>query len=166
VVLEAERDESDVMTRPPRDPDSPLLSRHILLSGFLQGALAILAVCGIFLFATFRGLPPAGVRSMGFVTLVCANYALIFANRSFSASPLAAFARPNPSLWISAGSTAGALAAIFLVPAIHRFLHLGPLSGGQVLLCIAAALALLCALELIKLAARRNSSEINGLSRR
>jgi P-type Ca2+ transporter type 2C len=155
VVLEAEGDERDVMARPPRDPDGELLSRPLLVAGFLQGALAILAVCGVFLYATVHGLPAGTVRSMGFLTLVCANYALIFANRSFSASPLAGFARPNPSLWVSVAAAAGALAAIFLFPALAGFLHLGPLAARQALLCVAAAVALLGALEGVKLVVRR-----------
>jgi P-type Ca2+ transporter type 2C len=155
VVLEAERDERDVMRRPPRDPESTLLSRPLLASGFLQGGLAILAVCGIFLYADLGGLGAETVRSMGFVTLVCVNYALVFANRSFSASPLAGFARPNPSLWISAASAAGALIAMFSLRAVRGFLQLGPLRAGEVLLCIAAAAALLGALELVKVAMRR-----------
>jgi P-type Ca2+ transporter type 2C len=158
VVLEAERDERDVMTRPPRDPDSALLSRPLLVTGFLQGVLAILTVWGVFLYATFHGRPPGEVRSMGFVTLVCVNYALIFANRSFSASPISGFVRPNPSLWISLASTAGALGAIFLIPVVRGFLHLGALEAHQVLLCIAAAVVLLGALELVKLAARPPSA--------
>jgi P-type Ca2+ transporter type 2C len=155
VVLEAERDERDVMARPPRDPASELLSRPLLVTGFLQGALAILAVCSVFLYATLHGLPAETVRSMGFLALVCANYALIFANRSFSASPLAGFARPNPSLWVSVAAAVAALAAIFRIPALAAFLHLGPLRAGEVLLCIAAAVALLGALEGVKLAVRR-----------
>jgi P-type Ca2+ transporter type 2C len=155
VVLEAERDERDVMSRPPRDPESGLLSRPLLVTGFLQGVLAIMAVCGVFLYATLGGLQPQAVRSMGFLTLVCVNYALIFANRSFSASPLEGFARPNPWLWISVASTAGALVAIFLIPAIRGFLRLGPLQAGHALLCIAAAVALLGALEAVKVLGRR-----------
>ena len=151
VVLEAERDERDVMVRPPRDPESELLSRPLLVSGFTQGALAILAVCGVFLVATLHGLAAETVRSMGFLTLVCANYALIFANRSFSASPLAGITRPNPALWVSAASAAGALAAVFLIPAVRGFLHLGPLQAQQVLLCLAAPAALLGSLEVVKL---------------
>ena len=156
VVLEAERDERDVMIRPPRDPDGELLSKPLLVTGFTQGALAILAVCGIFVYATRQALPAETVRSMGFVTLVCVNYALIFANRSFSASPLAVFARPNPFLWISVASAAGALVAMLLVPAIRTFLHLGALEAHQVLLCLAAAAALLGALEGVKLLVRRS----------
>jgi P-type Ca2+ transporter type 2C len=151
VVLEAEREERDVMSRPPRDPESPLLSRPLLVTGFVQGVLAILAVSAIFLYATLRGLTAETVRSMGFLTLVCANYALIFANRSFSASPLVGLARPNPSLWISVTAATVTLSAIFLLPALASFLHLGPLRGGQVLLCMAAAVALLGALEGVKL---------------
>ena len=155
IVLEAERDERDVMSRPPRDPDSALLSRPLLVRGFLQGALAILAVCGIFLYATRHDLPAPQVRSMGFVTLVCANYALIFANRSFAASPLVGLLRPNPALWVSVASAAGALAAILLFPAVRGFLHLGLLEPHQALLCLAAAVALLGALGLVKLLVRR-----------
>ena len=92
---------------------------------------------------------------MGFLTLVCANYALIFANRSFSASPLVGLTRPNPSLWISMAAAAGALAAIFLVPAMRGFLHLGALHTSGSLLCIGAAVALLGALEAVKLLVRR-----------
>jgi P-type Ca2+ transporter type 2C len=158
VVLEAERDERDVMRRPPRNPESTLLSRPLLASGFLQGGLAILAVCGIFLYADLGGLAAETVRSMGFVTLVCVNYALVFANRSFSASPLTGFTRANPSLWISAASAAGALIAMFSLRAVRSFLQLGPLKAGEALLCVAAAAALLGALELLKLAMRRASS--------
>ena len=154
VVLEAERDEH-VMTRPPRDPDAKLLSPRLLVTGFVQGGLAILAVCGVFLYATERGLDSEQVRSMGFLALICCNYALIFANRSFSASPLDAFSRPNPSLWISIAAAAGALGAIFSIPLLRAFLDLGPLQARQVLLCLGAAGVLLAALEAVKLLARR-----------
>ncbi|HVS77182.1 MAG TPA: cation-translocating P-type ATPase [Steroidobacteraceae bacterium] len=160
VVLEAERDERDVMTRPPRDPERPLLSRPLLVSGFLQGALAILAVCGVFLYATLQGLPSEQVRSMGFVTLVCANYALIFANRSFSASPFAGFARPNPSLWISVGSAAAALVAVLSIRSVRAFMGLGPLHAHEVLLCVGAAVALLGMLELLKLVSVRPAAAL------
>jgi P-type Ca2+ transporter type 2C len=152
VVLEAERDEH-VMTRPPRDPHSRLLSPRLLVTGFVEGGLAILAVCGIFLYATARGLEPEKVRSMGFLALICCNYALIFANRSFSASPLAVFSRPNPSLWISLAAAVAALSAIFSFPAVRTFLHLGPLQAHQFLLCLGAAGVLLAALESVKLLA-------------
>jgi P-type Ca2+ transporter type 2C len=155
VVLEAERDERDVMRRPPRDPDAPLLSPRLLVSGFLQGVLAIFAVCGVFLLATLSALPPETVRSMGFLALICVNYALIFGNRSFSASPLAGFSRPNPSLWISVAFAVGALTAIFRIEAVRTFLHLGPLQSHQVLVCLAAAMALFGALQIAKLLARR-----------
>ncbi len=160
VVLEAERDEQDVMRRPPRAPDAKLLSRPLLVSGFLQGVLAIAAVCGVFLYATRHGLSADVVRSMGFVTLVGANYVLIFANRSFSASLLVGLTRPNPWLWISLASAAGSLVAVFAIPALHRFLGLGPLAAPQFLLCAAAAVVLLGALEGVKAVSVRSASAL------
>ena len=56
---------------------------------------------------------------------------------------------------MSVAAAAAALAAIFRIPALAAFLHLGPLRAGQVLLCIAAAVALLAALEGVKLVVRR-----------
>jgi Ca2+-transporting ATPase len=150
VVLEAEPDEKNVMSRPPRDPNAPLLSRSLLTTGFLQGALAIVAVCAVFLYAALSGLSPEQVRSVGFISLICANYALIFTNRSFSASPLAGFARPNPALWVSLASAAGALVAIICVPPVRVFLHLGLINANQAFLCVGAGVVLLGALQTLK----------------
>src|SRR6185312_9614603 len=44
VVLEAEREERDVMRRPPRNPASPLFSRAFLGWSALQGILALALV--------------------------------------------------------------------------------------------------------------------------
>jgi Ca2+-transporting ATPase len=158
VVLEAEPEERDVMRRAPRDPRAPLLSRALLTRGFLQGALALCAVCGVFLFAAAGPWSAEVVRSMGFVTLVCVNFALIFANRSLSGSALTAFARRNPSLWLSVALAGGALLAIYLSPAVRAFARLGALDGPQTLVCVGAALALFAALEVLRLSLRRTAA--------
>jgi len=155
VVLEAEPDEQNVISRPPRDPDAALLSRSLLTTGFLQGVLAIFAVSAVFLYAVLSDSSPEQVRSMGFISLICANYALIFANRSFGAAPLAGFARPNPSLWVSLAAAAGALVAIICVPPVRIFLHLGLIHADQALLCVGVAVVLLGALQALKLLAKR-----------
>lgn len=46
VVFEAEPEEVDVMTRPPRDPALPLFSSGSLGWSLLQGTLVLLAVGG------------------------------------------------------------------------------------------------------------------------
>ena len=48
VVFEAEADEPDVMTRPPRDPHEPLFGRFALGIAALQGLIALVMVAGIY----------------------------------------------------------------------------------------------------------------------
>ena len=68
-------------------------------------------------------------RAFAFATLVIANLALIFSNRSRSRSLLASLTAPNPILWIVTGVTLGLLALSLYLP--------GP--GGPVSLCALAA---------------------------
>jgi Cation transporting ATPase, C-terminus/Cation transporter/ATPase, N-terminus len=81
---------------------------------------------------------------LAFVSLVLVNVAVIFANRTFSASLTSAFRRPNWTLWWVAG---GALTAMLSWPGLRDVLELGPLHADDLPLSAAIALGLLIALE-------------------
>ena len=98
LVFEAETEEDDVMRRPPRSPDEPLFSGPDRLERLLQGAFAFALVAAIFVIAFRRGMPETEVRALAFFSLVMTIVSLIFVNRSFSASLITAFRRPNPAL--------------------------------------------------------------------
>ncbi len=57
LVFEAETEEDDVMSRPPRDPADPLFSRAMVVWSLFQGALAFALVSTIFVVALNRGCP-------------------------------------------------------------------------------------------------------------
>src|SRR5690606_25721865 len=86
IVLEAEPEEADVMRRPPRDPQAPLLSVALMSWSVVQGVLAFLVVAAVFVLALRLEMPETEMRSLAFMSLVVTNIALIFVNRSFSAS--------------------------------------------------------------------------------
>jgi Ca2+-transporting ATPase len=155
IVLEAEREERDVMDRPPRDPKAPLLSFDLLAWSAGQGVLALVIVGAVLVEASSRGLPDDVVRSLTYVCLVTTNVALIFANRSFDASIRSALARGNPSLWIGLGAIGAVLAVILSWPAAGALFRLGPLHWEGALVCLGAAVALLLVLEAIKPVFRR-----------
>jgi Ca2+-transporting ATPase len=147
VVLEAEREESDVMRRPPRNPRSALLSRSLVVWSLLQGTLALLLVAAVFLAASWRGMPPSEVRSLAFLSLVLVNVALIFANRSFSASLLSAVTRRNRTLWWVLALAGCTLTAMLALPGLRAFLGLGLLHADDLALSMGVALGLLIVLE-------------------
>ena len=98
VVLEAEPEERDLMTRPPRDPKGALLSKSLMTWGVLQGSLALAAAASLYLGAIRIGLPETEVRTLTFIALVAVNLTLIFSSRTLGSSMVAALARPNAAL--------------------------------------------------------------------
>ena len=155
IAFEAEPEEGDVMSRPPRDPKSPLFSFPLVLWSLLRGTTVLVATAAIFLIAWKRGMLEAEVRSLAFVTLVVGNIALILADRSFSASIVSAFWRPNPVLWIILAADAVLLSAILSLPTLRELFRFGPLRPDDLLLCIGMGIGTLVVLELLKRPFRR-----------
>jgi Ca2+-transporting ATPase len=150
VVFEAEPEEAGVMRRPPRPSNSVLLSGRLMGWGFVQGLLVLFAVGLAFGFSQFRNMPEDEARALLFVSLILSNIALIFANRSFDASLLAALRGSNRSLQVLLGGVMGALALAVFVPAARSLFRFGPLHLDDLLVALTAAVLTLSVLELIK----------------
>jgi Ca2+-transporting ATPase len=155
IVLEAEREERDVMSRPPRRADSALLTWPLALWSIVQGSAALAVVAAVLTLSVLAGMPENWVRSMVFVMLVLANIALIFVNRTFSSSLREVLGRPNAVLWWGLGIAAAVIGVIFLLPALRQFFGLSVLGARQWLYATGLALALMAVLELAKRAWRR-----------
>jgi Ca2+-transporting ATPase len=155
IAFEAEPEEGDVMSRPPRDPKSPLFSFPLILWSLLQGTIVLVATGAVFLMAWRRGMPEAEVRSLAFVALVIGNIAMILAGRSFGTSVIRAFSRPNPVLWAVLGVDAMLLAIILSWPPMRNLFRFGPLHADDLLLCVWVGFATLLVLELLKRPFRR-----------
>lgn len=150
IVLEAQRAEQNVMRRPPRHPSSPLFSKALASWSILQGALALLIVTSVYLYATRKGLPQEEVRSVAFVALAGMNLALVFVNRTFRASLRETLGEPNAPLWWGLALVVGVLTALLAWPDARTFLGLGSLHIDELVLSIAAALLLFVILQLLK----------------
>jgi Ca2+-transporting ATPase len=150
IVFEAETEEADVMSRPPRDPKSPLFSSALAGWSLFQGTLVLVLVASIYVIALRNGLPEAEVRSLTFVSLVFTNVGLIFANRSFSASLIAALRRPNAALWRVLAVILALMSIVLLWLPARNLFHLGPLHLDDVAICLGAGLLTLIALDLFK----------------
>ncbi|MEO8360684.1 MAG: cation-translocating P-type ATPase [Vicinamibacteria bacterium] len=150
LVFEAESEEADIMGRPPRDPEAPLFSGPLISWSVLQGALAFLLVAGIYVTALNRGMPETEARALTFFSLVLNIVALIFVNRSFSASLVAAITRPNPALARVLLAVGFMMALTLLWPRATSLLRFGPLHGNDLAVSLVAGAALLLVLEGLK----------------
>jgi Ca2+-transporting ATPase len=164
IAFEAEPEESDVMDRPPRDTRKPLFGRRTIGMSMVQG-LSVLAVV-LAVFAITMYLHPGGIegrtneaRAMTFATMIFANLALIFTNRSWSTSMIGSLRNPNRALWAVAAAASGFLAiAIFIPPAAGLF-RFGPLTPMDFAICIAAGFFSVLWFELVKVAGIRRGAE-------
>ena len=146
------------MRRPPRAPEEPLFSGPLIGWSVLQGALAFALVAGIFVVAFHRGMPENELRALAFFSLITAIVALIFLNRSFTASLVTALRRPNPALTGVMLIVATILSLTLLWPFASSLFRFGPLHVDDLALTIGAGLAVLLVLELLKLLARMRFS--------
>jgi len=147
VVFEAEGEEEDVMRRPPRDSEAPLLAPAVVAWSLLQGTLVLTLVGGVFIAAVWDALPEGESRALVFATLVATNAGLVLVNRSFSASMIAAIRRPNRALWWVIGTTAAILAGAIMVPPAREIFRFGALHGHDLAATILVGIAVLVLLE-------------------
>jgi Ca2+-transporting ATPase len=140
IVFEAEKEEADVMRRPPRSLEEPLFSRQTITYSLLQGASVLFMVLAVYLIAMFRGLGEAEMRALSFTTLVVANLGLILTNRSWSRTVLSMFRMPNAALkWILGGAVIF-LAIVLYVPFVKDLFHFSTLHFIDLLICLSAGI--------------------------
>ena len=150
IVFEAEREEDDIMRRPPRDPEQPLFTLGYVVWSLLQGALVLALVATLFVVVLHQGLPEEDARTLAFASLVATNFGLVLVNRSRGASLLAAFRRRNGALWWVSGATAAILLGIVSFEAARDLFRFGPLHLDDLALALGSGLAVLLLFEFAK----------------
>lgn len=151
LAFEAESEEADVMRRPPRSRDARLLSLDLFGWALTQGVVILAMVMALLFWSHARGHDEQMLRAVIFVALVCVVFALVLANRSFSASAALAIRRPGTALIVVATFVVLVLCLAELAPDIGRLFGFARLSAIDAFISIGAGGAALLALEGLKL---------------
>ena len=125
IVFEMERDEGDIMKRPPRRLNEPLFGRLMIWTGLAQGGAVLALVASIYGFVLLRGQGEDEARLMSFAAIVLADLGLILANRSWKKSLRASLRSPNPALWWVVGGALFFLALDMAVPFLRGLFRFG-----------------------------------------
>ncbi|MDH4234908.1 MAG: cation-translocating P-type ATPase, partial [Gallionella sp.] len=135
IFFEAEPEEPDVMSRPPRNPAEQLFGGRLMLNSILQGLSALAVAAAIYLWATSSGLGENQTRALVFAAMVGGNVMLLLVNRS-QGRLWQGKARRNPAFkWVVLGASAGLL-LVFSVPLLREVFHF----EGSVLYLLETAL--------------------------
>jgi len=150
IVFEAEREASDIMRRPPRDPEEPLFGIAYIAWSLGQGVIVLVFVACLYVLSLGQGLPEADARALTFAALVATNLGLVLLNRARGEPFWVGLRRRNGALWLVTGGTAAMLAAILAIGPARQLFRFGPLHVDDVGVAIASGvvvLGLLAAVE-------------------
>ncbi len=137
LTLAFEPKETGIMTRPPRDPRRPLLTRALMVRILLVSLLLVVGAWWLFEGELARGADPAEARTAAMNLFVCVEAVYLFNCRSLVGSVWRIGLFSNR--WVVVGVTVQALGqlAITYLPAMNTVFGTAPL-GVEVWLRIAA----------------------------
>ncbi len=151
VVFEADKEEHDIMSRPPRRMGDPLFSRRMVVLSLLQGASVLAVVFAIFMAALKMGKGADEARALSFAALVFANIMLILTNLSWKDNFLRIMREAHPTFWWISGGALSVMAVALYTPFFRSVFHFGPLHANDLLLAFAGGVVSLAWFELLKL---------------
>jgi len=154
LIFESEPEETDIMTRPPRDPNESMFSWKIVSMSLFQGLGALAACVAIFLYAR-TGHGDNAARALTFAALVVSILAVIVTNRSWSRGLLDILRTPNRAQWwVVSGAVLILVLALTLAPA-RKLFSFSPLHLPDFLLSIGTGVLCVGWIEGIKFVQRR-----------
>ncbi|MBN1167703.1 MAG: cation-translocating P-type ATPase [Methanospirillaceae archaeon] len=140
IVFESEKEEPNVMNRPPRQSREGLFTKKILVLSLLQGFVVLTMVFIIYLNAVSRGFGDAEVRTLTFTTIVISNLCLILTNRSWSETILTTLRSYNKAMiWVFAGTIISLILVLFL-PVLQDLFRFGAVPNIDLIICVLAGI--------------------------
>ena len=156
IIFEAEREEANVMSRPPKKLDEPFFGANKILFSCLQGVGILIITLAVYLGGLYFSYSPDQVRTMAFTTLIISNIAVILTNRSWTDNIFKIIATPNKAVLCVVGGAVFFLALILNVPFFLELFQFEKLKFVHVLICTLAGISTVIWFEIYKLVKLRN----------
>jgi Ca2+-transporting ATPase len=150
MVFEAEREERNIMNRPPRAVGGSLFSPGLVAWGLVQGATAFVALAALYTIALYNGLPEGDARALTFVSLVLLDLGLVLVNRGFGSSLRDLLGRRNRAMLVVSAVTILMLTLIVSVPFGRELFRFGPLHWDDLALVVMIVAAVVALLDVLK----------------
>jgi Ca2+-transporting ATPase len=151
IIFEAEKEELNTMSRPPRRLDEPFFGSRKIWFSCLQGVGILVITLAVYFLALNHGYETKEVRAMAFLTLIVSNIAVILTNRSWTDNIFKIVVTPNKAVtWV----VGGAIFFLILILNIPFFLDLFQFNKPtliNVIICIFAGLSTIIWFEIYKM---------------
>ena len=139
LVFEGEPAERHQMEEPPRSPTEPLFGLRQIGAGFLDGAVLLAALLGVYFVSMRVGVGEGETRALVFVGLVIGNLAMALASAAEPGTSF--FDKRRVAFWSIAAVTTLVLALIVYLPAAAELFRFAPPEPRALAWTVATALA-------------------------
>lgn len=140
IIFEAEREERNVMTRPPKALDEPFFGAKKIFLSCMQGVGILLISMVVYVTALKTGHSEEAIRTLTFVTLIASNIAVILSNRSWTNNIFRILITPNKSVKWVVGGAIFFLILVLNIPFLIELFQFEKLGIGEALLAGVAGL--------------------------
>lgn len=150
IIFEAEKEEKNVMSRPPKDINEPFFGAKKIWLSCSQGIGILVIVFAVYLFGLKMGYSEHEDRALAFTTLIAANIAVILSNRSWTRNIFQILATSNKTVkWVVGGASLF-LVLILNVPFLLNLFQFEKISFMEALICIVLGFSSIIWFELYK----------------
>lgn len=150
MVFEAQKEEANIMKRPPRKLNLPMFSLKSISFGVLQGIIVLLSVLSVFFFAINFGKSEAEIRTITFLAIVFSNLMLILTNLSWTRNFIKTVKHGTPALWAVLLAVLSALGLVLYAPFFTGIFHFARLGFADISITLMASFAGVIWLEVFK----------------
>jgi Ca2+-transporting ATPase len=150
IIFEAEKEEKNVMSRPPKAIDEPFFGAKKILLSCSQGIGILVISLLVYFIGLETGYSEKAVRAMTFVTLMVANIAVILSNRSFTSNIFKILISPNAAVKWVVGGAIMFLLLILNVPFLLNLFQFEKLNYLELLICTLAGFSSIVWWEIYK----------------
>lgn len=155
VVFESEKEDENIMKRPPRNLNQTMFNPKKVFIIALQGMGILMATFILSVIATNSGRSETEVRTIAFTSLVLTNLLLIIINLSWTKNIFQIIAGANRAMVIVVAAALACLSVILYVPFLSGLFHLSSLRAGDFLLIAPVMIISVLWFEIYKLLKNR-----------
>jgi Ca2+-transporting ATPase len=151
IIFEAEKEEKNVMSRPPKNINEPFFGGKKILLSCTQGIGILIISLLVYFIGLKMGYPEKAIRTLTFVTLIASNIAVILSNRSWTANIFTILITPNKAVkWIVGGAIIF-LVLILNVPFLLDLFQFERIGFRELIVCVFAGFFSITWFEIFKL---------------
>jgi len=150
MIFEAEKEEQNVMSRPPKDIKEPFFGARKIFLSCMQGVGILIITLLVYFIGLKMGYSEKGVRTLTFVTLIVANISVILSNRSWSTNFFRILLSPNQAVKWIVGGAIFFLILILNIPFLLDLFQFEKIGGLELLVCTVAGFSSVTWFEIYK----------------